>query len=485
MSIGLQKTKLYDMYARFFRWASDRVDENGIVAFVTNRSFIESRTFDGFRKIVAKEFNNIYVVDLGGDVRADPRLSGTKHNVFGIQTGVAISFMVKRAKAKVCRIHYACCPQLETAEEKLAFLDATQFNKIEFEEVSASANGDWVNQGEAEFRDLVPIADKDTKFGSLGSQDRAIFKLYGNGVNTARDEWVMSWSKTSLQRIAAHLVGAFKKTKVKDIELDQSLKWSRNLKRRFLSGSREEFDAKYIRPTLYRPFVKKFLYDSKIFIDERGPVDEVFVSEVPENKAICVIAGDRQPFSVLASSCVPNFNLYSADSTKYVPRYRFVENTRVDNITDWALKHFCAHYNTPNEQERQINKDAIFNYVYGVLHDPVYREKYALNLKREFPHIPSYIDFWWWADRGEELMGLHVGYEAVDPFALGRIDVPAKKLILGDRGSQGLLRSEPERGVIHVDTETQLTGVPSETWRYRLGNRSAIEWILDVQGKDP
>jgi len=201
------------MYARFFRWASDRVDENGIVAFVTNRSFIESRTFDGFRKIVAKEFNNIYVVDLGGDVRADPRLSGTKHNVFGIQTGVAISFMVKRAKAKVCRIHYACRPQLETAEEKLAFLDATQFNKIEFEEVSASANGDWVNQGEAEFRDLVPIADKDTKFGSLGSQDRAIFKLYGNGVNTARDEWVMSWSKTSLQRIAAHLVGAFKKTK--------------------------------------------------------------------------------------------------------------------------------------------------------------------------------------------------------------------------------------------------------------------------------
>ena len=93
-----QKTKLYDMYARFFRWASDRVDENGIIAFVTNRSFIDSRTFDGFRKIVGQEFNDIYVVDLGGDVRADPRLSGTKNNVFGIQTGVAISFLVKRAR---------------------------------------------------------------------------------------------------------------------------------------------------------------------------------------------------------------------------------------------------------------------------------------------------------------------------------------------------------------------------------------------------
>ena len=104
-----QKTKLYDMYARFFRWASDRVDENGIVAFVTNRSFIDSRTFDGFRKMVAGEFNDIYIVDLGGDVRLDPRLSGTKHNVFGIQTGVAISFMIKRAKAKGCRIRAREC----------------------------------------------------------------------------------------------------------------------------------------------------------------------------------------------------------------------------------------------------------------------------------------------------------------------------------------------------------------------------------------
>ena len=133
-----QKTKLYDMYARFFRWASDRVDENGIVAFITNRSFVESRTFDGFRKIVASEFNDIYVVDLGGDVRADPRLSGTKHNVFGIQTGVAISFMVKRANANGCRIYYARRPQLETAEEKLALLVSTRLDRIAFEEGEAN-----------------------------------------------------------------------------------------------------------------------------------------------------------------------------------------------------------------------------------------------------------------------------------------------------------------------------------------------------------
>jgi predicted helicase len=120
-----QKTKLYDMYARFFRWASDRLSENGVLAFVTNRSFIESRTFDGFRKTVAQEFSDIYVVDLGGDVRANPKLSGTKHNVFGIQTGVAISFMVKRLSTtrdkKLARVFYVRRPEMETAEEKLSF----------------------------------------------------------------------------------------------------------------------------------------------------------------------------------------------------------------------------------------------------------------------------------------------------------------------------------------------------------------------------
>jgi predicted helicase len=157
-----QKTKLYDMYARFFRWASDRIDENGIVAFVTNRSFVESRTFDGFRKMVADEFNNIYVVDLGGDVRADPRLSGTKHNVFGIQTGVAIGFMVKRAKAKGCRIHYARRPQLETAEDKLTFLENTKIAALAFEEVQANARHDWINQSSNDFDTLIEIASPST-----------------------------------------------------------------------------------------------------------------------------------------------------------------------------------------------------------------------------------------------------------------------------------------------------------------------------------
>lgn len=162
-----QKTKLYDMYARFFRWASDRLDDKGILAFVTNRSFIESRTFDGFRKTVAQEFADIYVVDLGGDMRTNPRLSGTKHNVFGIQTGVAISFMVKRVSSSKdknpARVHYLRHPELETAEEKLGFLANHPMRELDFDEVQPDKTGNWVNLTNNDFETLLPLASKETK----------------------------------------------------------------------------------------------------------------------------------------------------------------------------------------------------------------------------------------------------------------------------------------------------------------------------------
>ena len=185
-----QKTKLYDMYARFFRWASDRLDENGILAFVTNRSFIESRTFDGFRKTVTQEFADIYVVDLGGDVRANPKLSGTKHNVFGIQTGVAISFMVKRTGTgavksskdkKPARVHYIRRPELDTADEKLSFLTSHPMRGLDFDEVQPDKTGNWVNLTNNDFETLLPLASKETKAAKTAAGERAIFKLFSLG----------------------------------------------------------------------------------------------------------------------------------------------------------------------------------------------------------------------------------------------------------------------------------------------------------------
>jgi hypothetical protein len=204
-----QKTKLYDMYARFFRWASDRVDENGVVAFISNRSFIESRIFDGFRKVVGREFNEIHIVDLGGDVRANPKLSGTKHNVFGIQTGVAISFLVKRKKTQGCRFFYSRRPELETAEEKLAFLGDAKLPRIDFDEIRPDANHNWLNLTQNDFESLMPIATKYTKAAKKPSQEKAIIKLFSLGVVTARDEWVYDDQSSFVSRKVEALIDAY------------------------------------------------------------------------------------------------------------------------------------------------------------------------------------------------------------------------------------------------------------------------------------
>jgi predicted helicase len=128
---------------------------------------------------------------------------------------------------------------------------------------------------------------------------------------------------------------------------------------------------------------------------------------------------------------------------------------------------------------RAITKDDIFHYVYGVLHDPEYREKYAINLKREFPRIPFYPDFWAWAAWGERLMALHIGYEAVEPWPLDRIDEPDERAREAGVAPKAMLKSDHDNGTIRLDSETQLTGIPPEVWAYRLGNRSALDWILD------
>ena len=170
------------------------------------------------------------------------------------------------------------------------------------------------------------------------------------------------------------------------------------------------------------------------------------------------------------------------------------DGQRLDNITDWALKQFGDHYKAgPGKRLDAPTKEGIFHYVYAVLHDPAYREAYALNLKRDFPRIPLNgalrADFWHWAELGRALMDMHIGYESVEPWELGRVNLPDIKARAAGQAPKCLLKSEPEAGRIFVDSETTLAGVPPEAWVYKLGNRSAIDWVLDQhkekKPKDP
>lgn len=478
-----QKTKLYDMYARFFRWASDRLDENGVLAFITNRSFIDSRTFDGFRKTVAAEFNQAWIVDLGGDVRANPKLSGTKHNVFGIQTGVAISFFVKKTKTKGCTIRYIRRPELETAEDKLAFLGNTHLNSLKFETVEPDKKHNWLNLTDNDFDSLIPIASKETKASKKPAQEKAIFKLFSLGVSTNRDDWVMDFSQNSLERKTRFLFSHYN-SRLGNKEVDQVIKWSSSLLSRCSQGRIEPYSKNHYGVTLYRPFVKSKIYYSRLFIDRPGLSESLFPIQ-QTNRCLAVLSGVRQPFCVVASDVAPNLALYSADPTQYVSLYRYDDqNNRVDNITDWALKQFRTQYpKGRGKAGREVTKEDIFHYVYAVLHDPAYREKYALNLKREFPRLPFYADFWQWAAWGRALMELHIGYESVSPWKLKRVDVPDAAL------PKAMLKADRENGQIIIDGATRLLGIPPEAWDYKLGNRSALEWILDQykekKPKDP
>lgn len=512
-----QKTKLYDMYSRFYRWAMDRLTDNGIISFITNRSFIDSRTFDGFRKIVSSEFNNIYIIDLGGDVRMNPKLSGSKHNVFGIQTGVAIMFLVRQnnklfAENKTelkalkkefnilqeptieynkktfyasenVRIQYIRRPEMETAFDKLSWLSQSKIEELDFERIVPDYNSNWINNTDNDWDELIPICSKEVKGGK---SKNAIFELYTNGVVTARDEWVYDNEINNLKSKIQFLVNTYnadvKKlfTKVEKNDLgnsiDYSIKWSRAVKNDLSKGINYSFNLEEITECLYRPFVKRKMYFSKQLNEMRNQIPHVFGTHI--NSGITFNSGNEK-FALLGSELVFDFALlkFGNGNTQCIPFYRYdKQGNQTDNITDWSLKLFQKNYSN-----KKITKEDIFHYVYAVLHNPVYRKKYELNLKREFPRVPLYSNFNEWAAWGKQLMDLHINYEEVPKYTLKQVErlIEPKTNIVQDLFTKGKLKANKLEGTIELDGYTTLTGIPKEAWEYKLGNRSALEWILD------
>ncbi len=480
-----QKTKLYDMYARFFRWASNRLSENGILTFVTNSSFIDARGFDGFIKVITEEFDAIYILDLGGNIR-----KGSKSNIFGIKVGVAISFLIKDANhpSKSGQIFYAGVPDFKTATEKLAFLRTSQFHQIDFKRVIPTENHDWINQSNNDFDSLLSLADKKTKLATSQKNEQSVFKLFSLGVVTNRDEWVYDTDANNLENKITYFVHIYNQTRLDCIgKFNQetineflegiNIKWTRAVKNDLREGKQYFFDGKSIVESLYRPFVKKKLYFKKELNEMQYQLPKIFLNG-RENLVICLAgAGNRKEFGCLATNMIPSLDL-AFEKAQCLPLYRYnSEGNRTDNITDWGLNQFRTHY-----QDDNITKENIFYYTYAVLHHPAYREKYALNLKREFPRLPFYEDFPQWVAWGKQLMDLHLNYETVKKHPLKRID----KKWASNKANKPKLKADKEAGKIQLDDITTLQGIPPKAWVYKLGNRSALEWILDqYQEKQP
>ncbi len=482
---------VYDMYTRFIRWSTDRLGDNGIIAFITNSSFIDAQTYDGFRKVVADEFDYIYLIDLGGNVRKNPKLSGTTHNVFGIQTGVTIGFMVKldetskisktlEVSSQTAQIYYARRPEMETNVEKLNWLSATRFEDVKFEHITPSRRHYWINQTDNDWDDLLPLVDKDVK---AGASKGAVFRLFSRGVATQRDEWVYDFSKTALAEKMRFFVGVYQQTLANPDYPDKfQIKWDRELTKYWERGISKTFDEKQIVTGQYRPFVKMQLYFDQHFNGMTYQLPIFFPDKNAENLLICFTdSGSEKPFMTMATDHIADLHLVGAGcSAQCLPLYRYDESgERVENITDWALEQFRARYQQTFEVSKTskvLDKSDIFHYVYAALHHPAYRQKYRLNLKREFPRIPFYNDFWQWAGWGRQLLELHLGYESAGPAPLERIEAGPPE---ARRAYRARLKAVKSKGVIEVDTLTTLAGIPPEAWAYRLGNRSALEWVLD------
>ena len=480
VSSTAQKTKQYDMYKRFIRWASDRLADDGIIAFITNRAYLEARQDDGFRHVAFSEFTDIYVMDLGSDVRRNPKISGTTHNVFGIQTGVAVAFFVReKSKMGECNIHYASREDAELAVDKLGFLCDAKLGEIAFEEITPDGINNWLNHSDSDFDSLMPLADRETKLAKTTWDEQAVFGLYSLGVVTARDEWTFDFDANSVSDKAYYFCMKYKAERQRfESEkpplntmadwVDRSIKWTSELEQHLAKGDVLEFATQSIVPALYRPFIAKYCYYAPIITHRRYQQPQIFPDSGRwENKVICFpgIASNK-PFSVLAVD-----RLYSHDfieKTQCLPLYRYTpEGEQVSNITEWGLRQFREHY-----EDESISAEDIFAYTYAALHDPAYRDTYAVDLLREFPRLPFHPDFATWVAMGQELLDQHIGFESAEPYPLERMDKP------GDAG-KAVLRTNKEVGTIVLDGKTTLTGVPAEAWQYQLGNRSALEWVLD------
>ena len=483
-----QKTHQYDMYKRFLRWASDRLSDDGIVAFITNRAYLDARQDDGFRKVASEEFTDIYVLDLGSDVRRNPKISGTTHNVFGIQTGVAIGFFVRdKTRTSECNIHYTYREDAEIATDTLAYLREALLASVSFEDIAPDSKNNWLNRSNPEFADLIPLADRNTKFARVsGDEERAVFALFTNGAKTNRDEWVYDFDVRSLRDKALFFADAYNAALDKgDESYNPVIKWSRDLRNEFQRGRRVIYTEVNRIQSLYRPFVVKHHFADFTMNDvlTRNHY-ELFGDDLRRPNQVINLCVNGKDFYALAASKPSDFH-FTGD-TQCLPLYRYTpDGQQVSNITEWAIRRINDHYRAEwgDDYARIAGDDGItaediFVYTYAVLHDPVYRHDYAVDLLREFPRLPLYHDFDVWARMGRELLDLHINFESAEPFSLERVERDGPSTGSGP-AVKVRLTADKATGTIVLDDKTSLTGVPESAWRYRLGSRSALEWVLD------
>ena len=520
------KKSLYDLYVKALKWASERIGEEGIVALVTNNSFLDAKAFDGMRKHLAQDFDRLYIVDLGGNARKDTLVSDA--SVFGIQVGVSINFFVKgAAKGPSFTVARGPVPRdrshTETAShtvargpvprdrsiddnahifyfrtddtwnknQKFDFLAQTEhIGNVPWQTLQPDTRHTWLTEGlNTEFLTFIPMGSKAAR-RAKGDVEDVIFQLYSNGVNTTRDAWTCNFNRNILAE-NMQVMHDFYNSQLREWNgtedksgltvddfvtyADTKIKWTLDLRTKLKRGSIAEYDENKIRHSLHRPFTKTYLYFDRHFNSAVYRFPSIFPTRETEeeNRVICVNVSRERPFTCLMVNCLPNISITGGfgSPAQCFPFYAYDEDStnRRENITDWALQNFRAHYG-----DDTITKWDIFHSIYGLLHHPDYRERYAADLKRDLPHIPFVKDFWAFANAGAQLAELHVNYESQPQYELTSI----RKGRSLDLRVERMKLSKDRTSLIYNESLT-LADIPPEVFEYQLGKRSALEWVLD------
>jgi predicted helicase len=480
-------SKLNDTYVKAIRWATDRLGDEGIIAFVNNNSFLDQIAFDGVRKCLQAEFDSIYILDLGGNIRKNPHLSGTTHNVFGIQVGVSINLFIRtKERHRPAAIRYASTGRDLRKEDRLAFLDGVRDESgVTWAQLVPDRKNTWLTDDLApDFESLMPMGTKETKGGE--TSDGALCRTYSLGANTNRDSWAYNFSRPALAQNIKRFIDSYNKEvdrwlrshNASDqvdsfIESDPTkIKWCSKLKQFLQAGTIATYSDAVIRRSTYRPFTSAYLYFDDVVVHRRGRLPRLFpdVKSEKENQAIWFKTGSDWPAFALAVNCIPD--LLPQGGSQCFPFYTYDEDgsNRRENINDWALEEFRKHY-----ADATITKWDIFYYTYALLHSAEYRERYAANLKRELPRIPFAPNFRAFVEAGQRLAEFHVNYEQQPEYPLEQIWKPGSKL---DMRVDKMRLGKDKASLIYNDSLI-LSSIPAEIFEYRLGNRSALEWVID------
>jgi predicted helicase len=491
---------LYDSYVRAFRWATDRINENGIISFVSNGSYIDNLAFAGFRRSLLSEFQHVYVYNLRGNQRTQGELSkkeGGKVFGSGSRNTICIILLVKhKGRKNDGYVHYCDIGDYLSKEEKLEKIKKqASLNGIQWQHIFPDKNNDWLNQKNDSFSRFNLIGSKDFPTGTIFS------RFYSRGIATGKDSWQYNFSHQAeiennqkyLSTYNARRIAYFSKHTLKDssptdfanfaLSYHDNIKWSNAL---FIRASRNEVisDNNDYRITLYRPFVKVWAaFNPPLFYD--------FVkwgSVMPQKSTSNLIIGISAPplkrrFSTLISNEI--MDLHLLEQAQVFPFYWYSEKSeqgdlfdtgdremylKQESMSEESLASFKSKYNDPS-----IKKEDIFYYIYGVFHSSTYIEKYGNNLSKEFPRIPYLRDFWAYSRIGRSLANLHLNYEKATPY---------QEVVISKTSEDYSIRkirflSKERKDVILFNDYIRIEHIPLKVYDYLVNGRSPLEWVID------